>query len=232
MRHKKKKKPKTIVWRNEVTALVFFSRTNKPAQTHNLLSLLSFLVFLLATLAPTDSPAEKHRCKKHQGQEKSHVQHVSLVPGLRLGSRFEVSSTSTLQDVLYPPNQTQGWGQGVGSMDPAEGQSCFLEPKGRKRWWQVGDLPNTGRLNWTQHFRWASTYLMSCIMVWMVELTSSLVMCVGLMTTQSPFASARTTLSNWSPNRGMASTGTAWYTACIRLFCPPWVMNRRAIGWP
>lgn len=117
-------------------ALVFFS--SKPAQT-----LLSFLVFPLATLAPTSSPAEKHRGKKHQGQEKSYVQQVFLEPGLCLGGWFQVSSAATLQDVLHPPNQTQGRGQGMGSVDPTQGQSCFLEPKVGKRKGEVGDLPNT-----------------------------------------------------------------------------------------
>lgn len=60
----------------------------------------------------------------------------------------------------------------------------------------------------------------------------SLVMCVGLMVRPSPFVSALTTLSNWSPNIGIASTGTAWYTACSRLFCPPWVIKRLAFLWP
>lgn len=84
----------------------------------------------------------------------------------------------------------------------------------------------------TGRFVWTSTYLLSCMSVWIVELSSSLVMCVGLMVRPSPFVSALTTLSNWSPNRGIASTGTAWYTACSRLFCPPWVMKRRAFVWP
>lgn len=77
-----------------------------------------------------------------------------------------------------------------------------------------------------------STYLTSWMSVWIVELSSSLVMCVGLRVRPSPFASALTTLSNWSPNRGIPSTGTAWYTACRRLFCPPWVMKRRVCLWP
>lgn len=78
----------------------------------------------------------------------------------------------------------------------------------------------------------ASTYLMSCISVWIVACSRSRVMSVGLMESPSPFVSALTTLSNWSPNSGIASTGTAWYTACRRLFCPPWLMKRRAFVWP
>lgn len=78
----------------------------------------------------------------------------------------------------------------------------------------------------------ASTYLLSCMSVCIAEYSRSRVMSVGLMESPSPFVLALTTLSNWSPNRGIASTGTAWYTACRRLFCPPWVMKRRAFVWP
>lgn len=78
----------------------------------------------------------------------------------------------------------------------------------------------------------ASAYLLSCMSVWIVERSSPLLICVGLMVRPSPFASALTTLSNWSPNRGIPSTGTAWYTAWRRLFCPPWVIKRHAFLWP
>ena len=140
-----------------------------------------------------------------------------------------MSSTSAAQNVFDPLGESEGWRNRMGFVDPAEGQSGGLKPRKKKKGGGVKKHLNIASKSLPSL---TSTYMLSCKSVWMVVLSSSLVMCVGLMVRPSPFVSALTALSNWSPNRGIPSTGTAWYTAWSRLFCPPWVMKRRTFLWP
>lgn len=97
------------------------------------MALINFFVFIPAMFVPTKGPAQNYRSKKPQGEKKHQVQQVSLVPWKCQRCWPQMRPTSTVQDVIHPVNESKGWSDRMGSVDPAEVQSCRLEPKKKNK---------------------------------------------------------------------------------------------------